>query len=234
MLLFLVALSGVVGLVALPTLGAILIFAGYSALRPREISTIMRTSRTSQIAIVTTFVATLVLPVAAAVGIGVALSLLLQVNKEAMDVAVVELVPDGERTWTERPPPATLTSHRVTVLDVYGSLFYAGARTLRTRLPNPAGTEAPVVVLRLRGRTALGATFFHVIAEYAGKLDQVGGRLYLSGLDHEMTDLLQRTGRLDVSGPVRTFEATPKVGESTWTAYVTAEAWAVRHRDPGR
>ena len=45
---------------------------------------------------VATFVATLFLPVAAAVGVGVALSLLLQLNQEAMDLTVVELVPTDD------------------------------------------------------------------------------------------------------------------------------------------
>ncbi|MEU5877540.1 SulP family inorganic anion transporter [Spirillospora sp. NPDC047279] len=230
MLLILVALSGVVGKVAVPTLAAVLVFAASGSLRPAELVTILRTGPTSQIAIVTTFTATLLLPVAAAVGIGVALSLLLQLNQEAMDLKVVELVPEGDRTWRERPAPKVLPGHGVTVLDVYGSLFYAGARTLRVRLPDPAGSDAPAVVLRLRGRTSLGATFFLVIADYAESLSHVGGRLYLSGLDPEMLDKLRHTKRVDLSGPVRAFEATQRVGESTRAAYLDAEAWGVRHR----
>ena len=93
-----------------------------------------------------------------AIFFGVALSLLLQLNQEAMDLAVVELIPREDGRFEERPSRATLTSHQVTVLDVYGSLMYAGARTLEARLPDPAGANAPVVVLRLRRRTSLGAT----------------------------------------------------------------------------
>jgi SulP family sulfate permease len=85
MLVILAAFSGLVTKIAVPTLGAILIFAGVSSLRPAEIVTILRTGRTSQVAVITTFGATLFLPVAAAVGIGVALSLLLQLDQEAMD-----------------------------------------------------------------------------------------------------------------------------------------------------
>jgi hypothetical protein len=53
---------------------------GHRLAEASEIATIWRTGLTSQIAILTTFAATLFLPVAAAVGIGVALSLLLQLN----------------------------------------------------------------------------------------------------------------------------------------------------------
>ena len=164
--MILVAFSGLVAKVALPTLGAILIFAAVGSLRFGEVATILRTGLTSRIAVVTTFAATLFLPVAAAVGIGVALSLLLQLNTEAMDLKVVELLPREDGRFEERRAPSTLTSDHVTILDVYGSLLYAGTRTLQARLPDPGGAEAPVVILRLRGRTSLG---FH--------LHQAGRRL---------------------------------------------------------
>ncbi len=229
MLVILAIFSGLVAKIAVPTLGAILIFAATGSLRPGEVATILRTGRISQIAVITTFAATLFLPVAAAVGIGVALSLLLQLNAEAMDLAVVELIPRDDGRFEERPPPAALTSHHVTVLDVYGSLMYAGARTLEAHLPDPAGTQSPVVVLRLRRRTSLGATFVKVVGDYASRLADADGRLYLTGLEPSLTERLRRTGHLD--GPVRAFEATPVVGESTQAAYLDAEAWLVKKHD---
>jgi SulP family sulfate permease len=229
MLVILAIFSGLVAKVAVPTLGAILIFAAIGSLQAGEIASILRTGRISQIAVVTTFAATLFLPVAEAVGIGVILSLLLQLNQEAMDLTVVELIPRDDGRFEERPPPATLTSQHVTVLDVYGSLLYAGARTLQAHLPDPAGTQAPAVVLRLRRRTSLGATFVKVVGDYASRLADVDGRLYLSGLEPSLTERLRRTGHID--GPVRTFEATSVVGESTQEAYQDAQAWLVRKRD---
>jgi SulP family sulfate permease len=176
----LIAFAGVVGKDAMPTLGAVLIFAAIGSLRPFELATIWRTGRSSQIALAATFAATLFMPVASAVAVGVVLSLLLQLNQEAMDLTV-ELVPTVEGRFQEQPAPRTLTSNQVTVLDVYGSLFYAGARTLQARLPEVGDAEAPAVVLRLRGRTTLGATLFRILAAYAEQLAAAGGRLYLSG-----------------------------------------------------
>ncbi|HEY4852041.1 MAG TPA: SulP family inorganic anion transporter, partial [Streptosporangiaceae bacterium] len=78
LLVILAVFSGLVAKIAVPTLGAILIFAAIGSLQLGELTSIMRTGCGPQIAVVTTFAATLFLPVAAAVGIGVALSLLLQ------------------------------------------------------------------------------------------------------------------------------------------------------------
>ena len=57
----------------------------------------------------------------------------------------------------------------------------------------------PVVVLRLRGRSNLGSTFVGVAADYAKRLAAVGGRLYLSGLDPDLADVVQRTGKVALS-----------------------------------
>lgn len=230
MLAILVVFSGVVGVVAMPTLAAVLIYAAVGSVRTGAVGTILRTGRSSQIAVVTTFLATLLLPVAAAVGIGVVLSLLLQLNREALDLKVTELEPLPNGRFAERPGPAILPDDSVTLLDVYGSLYYAGAKTLAARLPDPAGTERPVVVLRLRGRTRLGATSFVVLDAYARRLEDAGGRLFLSGVDSALLEQMERSGRVDTKGAVQVFPATELIGESSDLAYAEAQSWLAAQR----
>ena len=112
MLVILAALSGLVGEVLVPTLAGVLIFAAVGSLRTHQIATVARASNQSAVALVATFVATLLLPVAVAVGIGVVLSLLLQLNREAVDLRVVRLarLPDGR--LEEGPAPARLDEPR--------------------------------------------------------------------------------------------------------------------------
>jgi SulP family sulfate permease len=230
MLVILVAFSGVVGLVAMPTLAAVLIVAAIGSLRVGQIKSIMRTGPNSQIALISTFVATLFLSIPTAVAIGVVLSLMLQLNQDAMDLRVVEWLPLPEGGFEEQPAPRSLVSHHVTILHAYGSLFYAGARTLQARFPEVGNAIEPVVVLRLRGRVGLGATAFKVLSDYAARLDAVEGRLYLSGVDPQIAAQFQRTGHLSAQGPMQMIEATPRLGESTLAALHDAEAWIVEHR----
>lgn len=227
LMVILLVLSTAVGKVAMPTLAAVLIVASIGALRPREVEAILRTSSTSRVAMITTFVATLLLPVAAAVGIGVALSLILQMNQDALDLRVVELTPLPDGRFDERPAPEQLRSNDVVVLDVYGSLLYAGARTLQAHLPDPGPAEQPVVVLRLRGRTALGATFFVVAADYAAKLAERGGRLFISGADPVLIEQMHRNGKVELDGPVAVYEASSVIGASTALAASDARTWLV-------
>ncbi len=226
MLLILVAFSGVVGQVAMPTLAAVLIYAAAGSINVGELRTVYRSSVASQVALATTFVATLFLPIAVAVGIGVVLSLLLQLNREAMDLRVVQLVPLTDGRFREEHAPPRLADRDVTVLEAYGSLLFAGARTLQARLPDPSGADHPAVVLRLRGRMALGATFVVVVEDYAARVDETGGRMYLSGVDPNLVAQLQRTRtgtrRPGSERPVRIFEASELVGGSTEEAVEVA------------
>ncbi len=225
MAVILVAFSGIVGEVVMSTLAAVLIVAAVGSFRKDEIGAILRTGRISQIGVVATFVATLFLPVAAAVGVGLVIALLMQINQEALDLKVVELVPNEEGRFVEHPAPARLESRRVVLLDVYGSLYYAGARTLQARLPDPLGSEHAAVVLRLRGRAMLGSTSFAVLSDYAERLHALGGRLYVSGIDPATHAQMRRNRTVPEAGDVEVFEASEVLGESSLDAYRAAEAW---------
>ena len=225
MAVLLLLFSGLVGAVVMSTLAAVLIVAAIGAFRAADVRAILRTGAISRIAVSVTFLATLFLPVAAAVGIGVVLSLLMQLNREAADLRVVRLTPRDDGVFVEQPAPRRLESREVVLLDVYGSLFYAGSRTLQARLPDPAHAERPVVVLRLRGRAMLGSTAFAVLSDYAARLADAGGRLYLSGVDPAVRRQLRRNRTVERVDGVRIFEASDVVGESSLEGYHAAQRW---------
>lgn len=167
------------------------------------------------------------LPIQAAVGFGVVLSTFLYINRSSTDISLVELVEREDGRIEERHPPRELPSGAVTVLDVYGHLFYAGARTLEHLLPRPASSDRPVVVLRLRGLTSIGATLLDVLSGYAEEIASRGGRLYLTGVTSQVRAQVDRTKLLDLSGPVSILEATATRGESTRRAVAESQAWLV-------
>jgi MFS superfamily sulfate permease-like transporter len=77
--------------------------------------------------------------------------------------------------------------------------------------------ELPVVVLRLRGRTTLGATAFIVLADYAERLHTAGGRLFLSGVEPDLLKQLQKGHRVDLQDTVTVVPASDTILESTQT-----------------
>lgn len=225
MALIVVVFARQVGNVAMATLAAVLVTAAVSSVRVGEIRTVYLSGVNSRIALTSTFIATLLLPVPAAVGAGVVLSLLLQLNQELVDLRVVELRRRPDGTFEEHPAPVAAPSRAVTVLDAYGSLLYAGTRTLQAHLPDPAGADRPVVVVRLRGRTSLGATFLVVVADYAARLSAAGGHLILAGVDPSVESWIERTDRLELGGSVEIVPATPVLGEAMGEALIRGEAW---------
>lgn len=120
---------------------------------------------------------------------------------------------------------AGLTFAAVTVLTLYGSLFFAAARSIEEMLPAPGTSRRAAVVLVLRGQSEVGNTFIQVLQRYAQSLKARGGRLLLAGVDAEVANQLRRTGALAVIGEAGVFLATPRLGDSGLKAYAEAEAW---------
>lgn len=234
MLVIVLLVPGLVGRVPMAVLAALMILAGLSALDLREARSIWATGGAARWSILVTFVATLVFSVPVAVALGVGLSVALALASAASDVKVYEVIrlPDGR--FAQAEPPATLPSDEVTVLEVMGSLFFAGARTLEESLPSPGGSTRPAVVLRLRGRTSAGATLIEVLDSYADDLAEVDGRLYLSGVDERLATQLQRAGKLDLDRAVHLVPALDVLGASTLQAIQNASAWLGSARGDNR
>ncbi|WP_235734557.1 SulP family inorganic anion transporter [Nocardioides alcanivorans] len=248
MAIILISLSQVVGEVAMPTLAAILVFAGWSTIHPGEIVTVARAGTIPAVAMTATFTAVIFLPIATAVGVGVIASIVMQLNQETLDLRVVRLSPTTDGAMREAPVPVRVGDGDVVVLNIYGSLFYAGARTLQRRLPRveapghpaPDGSRTgsgqpagPVVILRLRGRTTLGATFLKVVGDYAHALAAVRGELYLAGLEPELVDRWEQRQLASSLANIRVFEARPRLGASTRDALATATSHRLTPRGDG-
>ena len=227
MLVILAALSPLVAKVAVPTLAAVLIFAAAGALRVGEVRTIVRTGRISQIA-VTVDVPGHLVPAGRGRGRDRGGAVAAAAAEPGREGPVGGGTRPGGRRAVHRAPRAGLHCpvSRSPSWTCTAACSMRGRAPCRPGCPTPPDPARPAVVLRLRGRTSLGATFLKVVDAYAERLAAVDGRLYLSGLDPSVTERLRHTGRLD--GPIRVFEATPLVGESTEAARHAAQTWLVR------
>ena len=231
MALIVLLAPGLIAYVATPALGALLIHAGLGTIHPQEWREIWEIGWPSRLASISTLLATLTLPIEAAVGIGVVLSAMLYLYQSSGDLSVVELVEQPDGSIEERKRPHRLKDNHITVLDIYGPVFYASARTLGRVLPSPEGVRNPVVVLRLRGLTKVGATLIDVLAGYARKLKEVNGRLYLSGMSEQVYQQLRSGGRLQEASHVRAYDATSIRGQSTKAAIAAAREWLVSQNE---
>ncbi len=214
-----------VELVPMPSLAALLIVAGFQGLRIEQAMTIWNTSQVSRVVMALTFVATLIVPLQYAVLTGVALSIVMYVARQSNKVVITQVVPVQDGFPEERPAPKVLRSGHLTMLLVYGSLFFAAAKTLEEMLPAAEKADRAIVAIGLRGRTEIGSTFITVLQRYAQTLNTRGNRLMLVGIDPAVYDQLARTGVLDLIGKENIFFATPQLGEAMNQAVTAAHAW---------
>ena len=122
----------------------------------------------------------------------------------------------------EQPVPKVLPSNKVTLLNAYGSLFFAGARNLEEDLPQADETEHAVVMLSLRGHTELGSTFIGVLERYVRALQAHGNTLMLVSVSSAVYDQLKETECLQVLGEKNVFVANQR-GATTRQAYQQAQ-----------
>ena len=214
-----------VQLVPLAVTAGILIVAASSALRPRAMLDVWRADRTSAAVMLATFALVLVVPLQYAVLAGAAIAVLKHIYLSSLDVRVMRIVTDEDGRLRESAAPAELLSDAVTVLDIYGSLFFAATPKIRASLPAVTGAHCPVVVLRLRGRGVLHSAMIALVRDYAAECIAGGGRLYLAGVGDEMLEQLRRTGLLDLLGPDAVVAATDEPYGACATAQRRGEWW---------
>jgi SulP family sulfate permease len=217
--------------VPLAVTAGILIVAAVSMLRPHAVREIWRADRLSASVMAVTFVFVLAMPLQYAVLAGAALSVLKHIYLSSLDVRVVEVDIGDEGRARETTCPRSLSDATVTVLDVYGSLFFAAAPKLKESLPAVGAASCAIVVLRLRGRGTLHSATIELVRDYAGDLAAGGGRLYLAGVGPEMEEQLRRTGLMEVLGDDAVVPATDEAYSACEIAQRRARTWLEAHAD---
>jgi SulP family sulfate permease len=211
--------------VPMPALAALLIVAGFQGLRIAQAVMAWKTSRISRLVMLATFLATLTVPLQFAVLFGVVMSILLNTIRQSNKVVVTQWVLQAQGFPLEQPPPKRLPSQRLTILHVYGSLFFAAAKRMEEMLPAVGDATRAVVALDLRGKSEIGSTFVTVLQHYAEALQARQSKLMLVGVDSLVRDQLAKTGVLKLIGDENVFVATPQLGAAFNQAVAAANTW---------
>jgi SulP family sulfate permease len=224
-ILLVLLFAGLIELVALPAVGALLVVAGYGAIKFADIEDVRDTGPGPRWTMIITFVATLFLPIQYAVLLGVVLSIMIYLYRSSTDIRLVELVPQSDGSILERQAPLSLMDNEVTILRTYGSLHFSGAATLEEILPSAQDAHRSVVILQLRGLDNIGSTFIRVIERYAQQLQANGGKLYLTGVHPRVLEQLKLTETTETIPEEAIYLAEDKLGASTKDAFQSAQTW---------
>ena len=131
--------------VPMPALAALLIVAGFQGLRVQQAVITWNTSKVAAVVMIITFVATLLVPLQFAVLLGMVLSIVLHVFRQSNKVVVTQWVLQPQGFPLEVPAPKKVPSNQLTLLHVYGSLFFAAAKSVEEMLPDVDNASHAVV-----------------------------------------------------------------------------------------
>ncbi|MCU0503829.1 MAG: SulP family inorganic anion transporter [Anaerolineae bacterium] len=218
-------LAPLVERVPMSALAALLIVAGFQGLRVQQAVITWNTSKVAAVIMIITFIATLLVPLQFAVLLGMVLSIVLHVFRQSNKVVVTEWVLQPQGFPLEQPAPKQVPSNQLTLLHIYGSLFFAAAKSVEEMLPDVDNTRHAVVAISLRGQGEIGSTFMTVLKRYAEALQSRDSKLILVGVDAAERDQLAKTGVLKIIGEENVFIATPQLGEAMNRATAAAYAW---------
>lgn len=230
MLVLVILLPGLVGQVAMPVLAGVMIFAMASSLRPQKNKQVWNAGWAARIGLISTLVVTMFWPIQYAVFAGVMLSFVLYffMSSRYVQLNSIRLMSDGR--FEQIAVPAELESETVHVFSVAGSLHFAGARMLENQWPKIGpDTRRPVIVLEMQGLNNVGATLTEVLLNYYHKVEEAGGRFYITELGPRSYSILHTQAASEILEGMRISKQEDIIGESTRQAILEAREWLANY-----
>jgi sulfate permease, SulP family len=185
--------------IPLATLAAVLFVVASNMGEWREISTILRLSKTDIAVWITTFALTVLADLTVAVGVGMALAALLYIYRIAETTTVAPVTPeylaDGRaHILQDKDIPSN-----VTILRIHGPFLFGTTEKL-TDVTKDLNQFGEIVILRLRNMTALDATGIHALEQFSDRLHKAGKTLLLCGARDQPSSLIARSSFLEHIG----------------------------------
>ena len=224
-LLVVLLFSPLVEKIPMSALAGLVLLAGFQSLQIPAAVTVWQTGRVAGLMMVLTFTLTLIIPLQYAVLVGVAFSIILSVVSASNQVRVVRVIQKEDKFPIEAPLPAILPSNEITMLMIYGSVFFAAAQNIIDSLPKVDTTDRAVLMLGLRGHSEIGSTFITTLWRYFDELKAHNSKLMIVGIEQDVYEQFRRTGFLEALGEENVFLATPQFGEAMNLALDEAKRW---------
>lgn len=177
-------------------LAALVIVLSLSLFNRRHIRICLRSTGGDAAVLITTFIATLLVPLHEAIFIGVGISITLFLRKASRPYLIEyefsdagELREMGEKR--HRPIPA------ISIVHVEGDLFFGAAELFRTQIQRTVTDPAiQVIILRLKNARHLDATSVMALEDLVHFMRGRGLHLLVSGATREVYRVLKKSGIL--------------------------------------
>ena len=208
LVLLLLVLAPVAALLPHPAIAGLLVLAGWGLIDVGQMRMYLRTSRQEAAVVAATLLATLVMPIAYAILVGVMASLMVYLHRTSRPM-MHSLVPDPHHSERQLAPPGERLPEcpQLKILSVEGSIYFGAVDhveshfdTLRERT-----REQRRLLLVSRNINFVDVAGAEALVREARKRRWDNGQLYLQGLRQPVEDVLKNGGFMDELGAENVF-----------------------------
>lgn len=197
-MIYLLAITSVVGLIPKSVLAGLVVGIALSLFRKSNLRICMRSTSSDRAVLLLTLVATLLLRLDLAVFIGVGLSLVLFLRKASRPYLVeYDMNDDGQLHELDGDQARRLPA--ISIVHVEGDLFFGAAELFQDQVQRTlVDPNLKVIVLRLKNARHLDATSVTALGQLVQFAKSKGRHILISGVTIEVYKVLKRSGILAV------------------------------------
>jgi sulfate permease, SulP family len=201
-------LGGWVTLIPKAVLAALVICVASSLINRRHLRICLNATKSDAVVFVSTFVATLFVPLHVAIFTGIGISVMLYLRKasrpQLIEYAFNEEGQLAEAEMGKRQNPS------ISIVHVEGELFFGAAELFRTQIQRTcADPNLRLIILRLKNARHLDATSVMALEELIRVLRADGRDLIVSGAMKDVYRVLKDSGLVKVIGKANIFLGSP-------------------------
>ncbi|HRQ89917.1 MAG TPA: SulP family inorganic anion transporter, partial [Bacteroidia bacterium] len=203
-------LGGSMDLVPKCVLSTLIVGVALSVINRHQIRISLAATPQDAAVLVTTFVASLLLPLNIAIFLGVGISIVLYLRAASRPYLIeYEFTEEGELREAgekkERPIPA------ISIVHVEGDLFFGAAELFRTQIQKTSlDPDLKVIILRLKNARHLDATSVMALEEMVHFLRDHERHVIISGATKDVYRVLKNSGTVEVIGRDNIFVNHPR------------------------
>lgn len=208
LVLLLLVLAPVAALLPHPAIAGLLVLAGWGLIDIGQMRMYLRTSRQEAAVVAATLLATLVMPIAYAILVGVMASLVVYLHRTSRPM-MRSLVPDSRHSERQLAPPGEELPEcpQLKILSVEGSIYFGAVDHVESHFDTlrELTREQRRLLLISRNINFVDVAGAEALLREARKRRWDNGQLYLQGLRQPVENVLKNGGFIEELGPENMF-----------------------------
>ena len=197
--------------IPLASMAPILMVVAWNMSEAHKFGQILKTKTSDSVILVTIFLLTVFVDLTTAVGVGIALSMIIFV-KGMSDLHVVSKVLPDPTDKRQRVTPHILNEKhdcpQINICTIEGPLFFGSAQMFEKTLRGVINPEAKILILRLSKVPYIDTTGESNLSNVVKSIKKSGGTILISGILPQPKSILKKTGLYDEIGESNFYEHT--------------------------